>query len=129
MRKGLIICILITLSISVSGYVYYQHNYVETLMLSEIVGKTDNPLINIAIKLGDFDTGLTRHDMKQLSENKDYWIRRIQEVEAIQNSDLKEQASLTLLSEMMEDPVLSKICKGVLNLGTKSAFSLLEVIL
>ncbi|MDY0103448.1 MAG: hypothetical protein RBS07_10955 [Lentimicrobium sp.] len=129
MRKGLIICILITLSISVSGYVYYQHNYVKTLMLSEIVGKTDNPLINIAIKLGDFDTGLTRHDIKQLIENKDYWLRRIKEVEAISDPTTKEHASYMLLDEMMEDPVLKKICSGILNLGSDVSLGLIEMIL
>jgi hypothetical protein len=98
-------------------------------MLSEIVGKTDNPLINIAIKLGDFDTGLTRHDIKQLIENKDYWLRRIKEVEAISDPTTKEHASYMLLDEMMEDPVLKKICSGILNLGSDVSLGLIEMIL
>lgn len=98
-------------------------------MLSEIVGKTDNAGINIAVNLFDFDTGLTRHEISQLNDRKDYWIARIKEVEAIQDNDQKTQASTQLLSEMMDDPVLKKICSGILNFGTDISFGLLETIL
>jgi hypothetical protein len=108
MRKGLIICILITLSISVCGYVYYQYKYVETLMLSEIVGHSEDPMINIFVNLVDFDTGLTRNDIKELKSNKEQWINRINEVETIYDPDLRGEASAKLLSEMMEDPILKK---------------------
>jgi len=111
------------------SYYYYHQNYVETLTLNEIVGHTDNPLVNIAINLADFDTGLTRHDIKQLSENKGYWLQRINEVEAISDPNTKEHASYMLLDEMMEDPVLKKILSGVLNLGINVAFSLLGTVL
>ncbi len=129
MRLKIIFLVLIVGGLIIGGYYYYHHNYVETLMLSEIVGKTDNPLINIAIKVSDFDTGLTRHNIKQLSENKDYWIGRIQEVNSIGDPEQKEYASLMLLSDMMEDPVLKKICTGVVQLGTSTAFGLIEMIL
>ena len=115
--------------LSGGGLFYYLHNYVETLMLSEIVGHTDNVGINIAVSLVDFNTGLTRHDIKQLQKNKDYWISRIKEVEAIEDTNLKGQASTQLLSEMMEDPVLKKICTGILKLGTNASFGLIEMIL
>lgn len=74
-------------------------------MFSEIVGHSDNPGVNILVSMADFDTGLTRHDINQLEKNKDYWFNRIQEVDSIGNSDIKEQESLKLLSDMMEDPV------------------------
>lgn len=98
-------------------------------MLSEIVGHSDNPMVNILVNAGDFDTGLTRHDIKQLKDNKDYWLARIQEVNAIENFDLKQQASIKLLSDMMEDPTLKKILSGVLTFGTSTAFGLLEILL
>lgn len=123
---GILVFSFITL---IGGYKYYHHVYIDTLMLSEIVGKTDNPAINIAIKLGDFDTQLTRHDISQLNDKKDYWLRRIHEVQAMNDPDLQEQASLILIDEMMKDPVLSKISKGILSLGTKFAFSIIEVAL
>lgn len=126
--KIIIFIILITGTSAVSNY-YYQYNYVETLMLSEIVGKTNDNLTNIAVNLFDFDTGLTRHDISQLNDKKDYWLSRIKEVEAIQDTDQKTQASTQLLSEMMEDPVLKKICSGILNFGIDASFGIIEMIL
>jgi hypothetical protein len=129
MKINLIIIILIVGGLSGGGYYYYQHYYVDTLMLSEIIGYSNNPGINIAVSLADFDTGLTRHDINQLNNNKEYWMARIQEVDAIANSDLKEQASLKLLSDMMEDPVLKKICKGFLKLGSDISLGVIKMIL
>lgn len=129
MKLKIIILVLIVGGLIIGGYYYYHHNYVDTLMLSEVVGPTDNPGINIAVSLADFDTGLTRHDIKVLKEKKDYWLGRIQEVDAIGDPNQKEQANLKLLSDMMEDPVLKKICSGVLQLGTSTAFGLIEIVL
>jgi len=129
MKTNLIIKLLLVCCFSGGGYYYYQHNYVETLMLSEIVGHTDNMGVNIAVNLVDFNTGITRHDINQLQKNKDYWISRIQEVEAIEDTNLKGQASTQLLSEMMEDPVLKKICTGIFKLGSKTSLGLIEMIL
>jgi len=129
MKVKIIIIFLVVGGLSIGGYYYYEHNYIETLMLSEIVGHSDNPMVNILVNAGDFDTGLTRHDIKQLKDNKDYWLARIQEVNAIENFDLKQQASIKLLSDMMEDPTLKKILSGVLTFGTSTAFGLLEILL
>jgi len=129
MKLKIIVLVFIVGVLTIGGYYYYHHNYVDTLMLSEVIGPTDNPGINIAISLADFDTGLTRHDIKVLEEKKDYWIGRIQEVDAIGDPDQKEQASLKLLSDMMEDPVLKKICSGILNLGSDVTLGLIEKIL
>lgn len=98
-------------------------------MLSEVVGHSDNAGINIAVSIADFDTGLTRHDIKHLIDNKDYWLARMQELNAIADSDLKKQASLKLLSDMMEDPALKKICTGFLKFGTDMSFEIIEQIL
>lgn len=129
MKTKLIIIILLAGGLTIGGYFYYHHNYLDTLMLSEIVGKTDNASINLAVNLFDFDTGLTRHDINQLNNNKEYWMARIQEVDAIRNPELKEQASIKLLSDMMEDPVLKKICKGFLKLGSDISLGVIKMIL
>lgn len=129
MKTNLIIKLLFIGCITYGGYYYYRHNYVDTLMLSEIVGDTDNSAINLSVSLFDFDTELTRHDIKQLKDNKDYWISRIKEVDAIKDSNLKMQSSAQLLSDMMDDPVLKKICSGIIKLGTNASFGLIEMIL
>lgn len=120
---------IVFISVSISLFVYYHHNYVTTLMLSEVVGKTDNPSINLAVKFFDFDTGLTRSDIKHLDKNKDYWISRINELETIHNSEQKQQASIQLLSDMMDDPVLNKICTGFLKLSTDISLEIIKMIL
>lgn len=129
MKAKVIVLIIIILCVSIGSYSYYSYNYVKTLLLSEIVGRTDNASINLAVNLFDFDTELTRHDLNQLKDNKDYWISRIKEIDTIQNSDQKQQASIQLLSDMMEDPVLKKICSGILNLGTNVSLGLIGAIL
>ena len=108
------------------SYFGYQHYYLETLKLSEIVGHTDDGITNIAVNLMDFDTGLTRNDIRRLKSNKDYWIGRMNEVENIQDSDLKMQANTKLLSDMMEDPTMKKVCKIIASLGFGFAINLLD---
>ena len=129
MNVKIIIIILVSSGLTVGGYYFYEHYYLDTLMLSEIVGHSENPMVNVLVNFGDFDTGLTRHDINRLKNNKDYWLARIKEVEAIDDPDLKNQASAQLLSDMMEDPALKKICKGILKLGSDVSFGLIEMIL
>lgn len=118
MRIKVIIIGLIVTSLTAGSYFYYQYNYVQTLMLSEIVGKTDNSLANIAVNIFDFDTGLTRHDISQLKSKKDYWVKRTNEVESITDPTLKQEESLKLIDEMLEDPTMKKIFKGTLTLSS-----------
>lgn len=129
MKTKLIIIILIAGSLSVGGYFYYQYNYVKTLLLSEIVGQTDNDIVNILVNLGDFDTGLTRHDLNNLKSQKDYWINRMNEVNAISDPELQEQANLKLIADMMEDPTMKKVCKIITVKGFGFAVNMLETIL
>jgi hypothetical protein len=114
MRIKVIIIGILGTCLAAGSYFYYQYNYVQTLMLSEIVGKTDNSLANIAVNIFDFDTGLTRHDISQLKSKKDYWLKRTNEVESIVDPTLKQEESLKLINEMLEDPTMKKIFKGTL---------------
>ena len=99
MKIKLLIGILLTIALSTGGYYYYQYQYVRTLMLSEVVGHTDNDIVNILVNLGDFDTGLTRNDVSNLKSNGDYWIRRMNEVNAISDQQTKQNATINLNSE------------------------------
>lgn len=128
MKSKIIVFILIFTGASVGSYYYYQYNYVETLMLSEIVVKTDDNMTNIAVNLFDFDTGLTRNDIIRLKSNTGYWIGRMKEVEAINDPELKSQANIQLLSDMMEDPAMKKICKIITSTGFGFAINILESI-
>lgn len=97
-------------------------------MLSEIIIKPNDNLTNIAVNLFDFDTGLTRHDINHLKNNKDYWVARIKEVESIDNPELKAKANTQLLSDMMDDPVLKKIAQIITSFGFGVAINLLGTI-
>lgn len=112
--KILLIILLIS-GASLGSYFGYQHYYVETLKLSEIVGHTDDSLTNIAVNFLDFDTGLTRHDLHEIEYSKDYWLKRMKDVESMQDLDLKAKENEKLLAELMEDPTMKKIFKGTLS--------------
>lgn len=129
MRTKLIIVIVVAVGLSVGSYFYYQYNYVKTLRLSEVVGKTENDIVNILVNLGDFDTGLTRHDLSKLQSQKDYWINRMNEVNAIADPELQQQANIKLIADMMEDPTMKKVCKIITVKGFGFAINLFETIL
>jgi hypothetical protein len=112
MKTKIIVFILLISTVSVGSYYYYRYNYVQTLKLSEIVGTTDDSLTNLAVSLMDFDTGLTRNDLNKIKSSKEYWIKRLQDVEIIQNPELKAQEYEKILKDLMDDPTMSKIVKG-----------------
>lgn len=130
MKLKLIIVILLAGGLSSGGgYYYYQYYYVETLMLSEVVGHTSNDVVNILVNMADFDTGLTRHDINYLKSNKDYWINRMNEVNAITDPELKEQANIKLIADMMENPTMKKVCRIITFNGLNIAVNILETII
>lgn len=106
--------ILLIAGASLCSYFGYQFYYVKTLKLSEIVGHTDDTLTNIVVNFLDYDTGLTRHDIRKIESSKEYWLKRMRDVESIQDPDLKSRENEKLLAELMEDPTMKKIFKGTL---------------
>ncbi len=111
--KALIITIIILAAVAY-GYYYY---FVQTLMLSQIIDSSGNPFSSIIIGLIDFDTGLSRYDIHRISEKADYWNSRIQQVNSIQNYQLRNQENEKLLAEMMEDPSMRKVIMKLLGFG------------
>lgn len=99
------------------GFRYYQYEYVETLMLSEIVGKSDKPIENFLTDVFDFDTGLTRHDVEQIGKRKDYWNRRMEEVTGIADSEKQAEELARLYNEMSEDESMKKLRDKVIEKG------------
>ncbi len=125
MKTKLIILIsIVILSVSY-GYYYY---FVKTLMFSEIVEKSDNTFVNLAVNFFDFDTGLTRYDINQITKKSSYWEKRMKEVESIQNPDIREREKVKLLNEMMEDPSMKKVSKLIMNKGMGIGKNLLNML-
>jgi hypothetical protein len=108
----ILIAIFVFCLLCFGGYYFYHHEYVETLMLSEIVTDTEDNWTKIAVGFLDFDTGLTRHDLNQLYSKKDYWLKRINDVDKIIEPNLKAKESEKLLAEMMDDQAIKKVLKG-----------------
>ncbi len=106
--KSLFILLLL-LALAAGGYWYYHREYVETLMLSEIVGKSEQPLENFLTDVFDFDTGLTRHDVKQIRKRKDYWKQRMDEVSEIVDPQKRADELARLYNEMSEDESMKKL--------------------
>lgn len=125
MKYFLIILISI---VCLSGGVYlYHHEYRQTLMLSEIIGDTDEPLVDIAVTAFDFDTGLTRHDIKEIIKSKDYWLERIQKVESINDQELYNAEMQLLLSDMMKDPHYKKLADIIISFGFEVSAEILNL--
>ena len=128
MKAKVILVILLLTTAILSSYYYYNYNYVHKLMLSEIIGKTDNVMANLAINIFDFDTGLTRHDIKQLNDKKDYWITRINQLDEIQDADQKQQATIQLLADFLDEPVVKKLKSKLIALSPDTILELIKTI-
>ena len=110
------------------GYFYYYY-FIQTLSLSDIMGKTNVPMVDIFVSLLDFDTGLTRYDIHNLSQKSDYWNMRMRQVESVQDPRSRQVEQEKLVAELLQDPALKKIVRKILGFGTKSAFGILQAIL
>jgi hypothetical protein len=113
----LAIIALVIVVITGGGLVLYNYYFVRTLMLSEVIGKTDNPQIEILVNLFDFNTGLTRYDVNRIEGRSFYWEKQIKRINAIQDPKKRELESQKLVAEMMKDPVIKKIVQRVFGLG------------
>lgn len=123
-----VLILLLLIALVGGGYWYYHREYVETLMLSEIVGKSDKPFENFLTDVFDFDTGLTRHDIKKIAKRKDYWKQRMDEVVEIADPERKANELARLYDEMREDKSMNKLLNKVMEKGEDIAGLVLEAL-
>jgi hypothetical protein len=127
--KGKVVVSVIFLGAILIGTIYfYNYCYVRTLMLSEIGGKTDNAIVNLTVNFLDFDTGITRHDIKQLKDKKEYWITRINQLDEIQDVDQKQEETLQFISDFFEEPAVKKLKLNLTDLAANSNLELIKTI-
>lgn len=117
--------VLIIAAILFGGFIGWYF-FMDTLTLSQITGKSDNPLASVFVDMIDFDTGLTRYDLYNLSRKNDYWQRRMGEVAAIQDPENRNTENEKLFAEIMEDPSIKKIIQKIGGFGTDAILSILE---
>ena len=120
------IFIVIALLLSIFGYYFY---FIDTLTLSEVTGTSSNPIENIVINLVDFDTGLTRYDIYNLTQRAPYWDNRMQQVNAIRNQKKQQQEFIILLDEMMKDPSMKKVIKKITGFGSKTTMKIMNTVM
>lgn len=123
-----LILVILALFFFSGSYLLYKHEYVDTLMLSEILGKSDKPIENFLTDVFDFDTGLTRHDIKKLKKRKNYWAKRMNEVTEINDPSLQAVELARLYEEMREDEVMNKILDKATEKAGKLAGTILDLL-
>jgi hypoxanthine phosphoribosyltransferase len=124
----LILSFIAALLLAGGGYFYYNYQYVETLRLSEIVGNSGNLLENMLTNIFDFDTGLTRHDMRQIEKRKDYWLQRMNDLQQISVPDQQAEEMARLYNEMSEDESMAKLRDKVFEKNWEVGMLVLEVL-
>ncbi len=100
--------------------------FIDTLSISQLVGKTNSPTATIIINLFDFDTGLTRYDIYNLKARAPYWEKRMKQVASIKDPNQRQIENEKLLAEMMQDPPFKKIARKFFGLSGKSALAILK---
>ncbi|MDP8224198.1 MAG: hypothetical protein P9L99_12620 [Candidatus Lernaella stagnicola] len=85
---------LLILVAAVIGGLYYYY-FVDTLTLKDLVGDNDSKTLNWVVKKLDFDTGLTRNDLRKIKS-------------AFRDKKMKTEEAI---DEMLNDPDLEKIGK------------------
>jgi hypothetical protein len=110
-----------------SGSLYWYY-FEDTLMLTEIIKEPENPRATIFLNLMDFDTGLTRYDIRNLASKSRHWEARIKEVEAIRDPQRRAFEQEKLMAEMMQDPSFKKIAKKVFAFGLDSALVIVQAL-
>lgn len=122
-NKKIIISMVLILSL-IAGASYYY--FVDTLSLSQIVGKTNSSIANIGLKIFDFDTGLTRFDISGIKSKSPYWMKQIEEINTISNGNVRSSESMKLIEEMLDDPGMCKIAKTFGVGGIKKIYSIIK---
>ena len=80
--------ILLIVGVSLCSYYDCLYYYVDLLNLPEIVGHPNGPLTNIAVNFLEYETGLTRHDLRKIESSKEYYLKIMNNVELIHDPNL-----------------------------------------
>mgnify|MGYP001203910627 CR=1 FL=1 len=126
MKRIVILCAaaLLLIAAASGGWFFFG----KTLRLSEIAGRQENPYAEIALRLFDFDTGLTRYDLYTLQKKIKPWQRRFAWINSLPNRAQQDQEMNRLLLEIAQDPVAGKFLNRLAPLGQEGAFNVFSAI-
>lgn len=117
--KGVISMLLLVVTVIAVWYVF-----LDTLMVSEIVGRDTDTLETILVTIFDFDTGLSRYDVYRLKSKETYWLELMSELSMTDDS----RARSMIIAEMMQDPSMRKVIQKLLDLGAAAAVTVMSAI-
>jgi hypothetical protein len=100
----------------------------QTLRLSQIVNKQNDPYVTIAVNLFDFDTGLTRYDLYMLQSKARRWNMLIQTIERLPSEQQREYASAQLYAEIVSDPTARTALQKVAPFGNLAIVAFIKML-
>jgi hypothetical protein len=89
--------VVVILAVLGAGYYYYE--YIDTLTVKDMIGDTDNRAVGWMVEKIDFDTGLTRNDLKRLQRAFD---RKQKEMGKFTREDLLNDPELAKYKATLE---------------------------
>lgn len=96
------------------------------LRLSDIAGEQQNSIAAAAVRLLDFNTGLTRYDLFMLRQRGKTWNERIGRAQALVSPAERAAEIDRVFTEIAQDPAARKFLSGLGVLGKDDALELLR---
>lgn len=123
--RTVIMIVLSTLLIGTSWLYYFR---LDTLTLSEVLEKSENPYESFLRSDFSLDTGLTRHDIRILKTKREYWSERFENVRDIVDHDEYNRELSKMLDEMEKDPQMKKVADLINQKGMLMVYTVLELL-
>ena len=111
----------------VIAFAFWYH-YIDTLMFSEIVGNEGGYETTIFVNLIDFNTQLSRHDIRRLKSKVRKWVKRLEDIEKIRDTETRRREYKKTMVEITADPSMKKIIRKVSIFGKDAVLPILQVI-
>jgi hypothetical protein len=115
-----------TLLVVGTSWLYYFR--LDTLTLSEVLEKSENPYESFLRSDLDFDTGLTRYDIRILKTKREHWSVRFENLGDIVNYDEYNRELSIMIDEMKKDPQMKKVANLINQRGMLLVYTVLELI-
>ncbi len=124
--RTVIMIALSTLLVVGTSWLYYFR--LDTLTLSEVLEKSENPYESFLRSDLDFDTGLTRYDIRILKTKREHWSVRFENLGDIVNYDEYNRELSIMIDEMKKDPQMKKVANLINQRGMLLVYTVLELI-
>ena len=104
----------------------YWYFFVDTLTLSEVIGEDVDSKAGIFMNLFDFDTDLTRYDVRNLKSKAPYWEKRFREIDSLSDNTRRKRERDKLMAEITKDSAMKKIVNKTSGFGVDAVLAILN---